>query len=181
MKGAPLTKHEALDAIQITVNAVDERGRELDRIWGLGRLTALVPMEWADRFRSQQRKFSAAVWEYEPDNVRRHGEAMLRAYDKLDELARASGKGPVPVDQWEFESENELIVLVRHISDTAKVQLDGRKATVWSLEEVENVIRRHPLIVAAKNAFPGCTVESVRPDYDTRHMPNDLLTEIPFD
>ena len=180
MIGAPPTAHESLAKIDTVVRAVDQKGREMDQRWGIGRLTAIVPIEWAERFRNQRGKFSAAVWEYNPDDVTKHGEAMLRAYAKLDELAVASGASTAPPEQWEFMMGDEMVVLVRDLADAGRVDLQGRKAQVWSLDEIANVIQAHPVIAAAKDAFPGATVESVRPAKVARDRLDDDLASLPF-
>ena len=50
MKGAPPTRHGQISDMQVIINCVDQRGRELDERWGIGRLPMLVPIEWAERF-----------------------------------------------------------------------------------------------------------------------------------
>jgi len=179
MKGSPALKHEVISQIDLIVRAVDERGREMDQRWGLGRLPMLVPIDVAERFRVQQRKFSGAVWEYNADDVRKHGDAMLRAYAKLDELAVSGGAKSAPPEQWEFEVAGELVILVRDIRDTGRVDTGGRKAQVWSLDEIANVIKIHPVLAAAKDFFPGATVESVRPPATMLSDLNDNLTGLP--
>src|ERR1051326_390915 len=161
MKGAPPTKHETLSQIQVIVHSVDQRGREIEHRWGRGRLPKLVPFDLAEKFRVQQRKFSGAVWEYELASVQKHGEAMLRAYAKLEEVAAASGAQPSPPEQWEFETDDGLVVLVKDIADVGRAQLDGRKGQVWSLDEIVNIVRAHPVLVAAKQCFPGAEVRSI--------------------
>lgn len=175
-----MTEWQKLDAIDFVVQAVDQKGREMDRRWGLGRLTALVPLEWTERFRAQKLKFSTAVWERDPDQTRKHGEAMLRAYAKLDELAVAAGASTAPPEQWEIETPQGLVIVVRELADVSRVDIGGRQAQVWSLEEVSNVIFAHPLLVAAKNAFPGAEVESVRPARDLRQSLDDDLLGVPM-
>lgn len=170
MKGAPATKHEIVNQIDVVVRAVDRRAREIEERWGLGRLPSLVPHDLAERFRVQQRKFSTAVWAYEPEEVRKHGDAMLRAYAKLEEVAAASGCEPKPVEQWEFETPDGLVVLVRDMADTGRAQLHGRKGQVWSLDEIVNIVRAHPVLIAAKQSFPGAIVESIRPPLEVREF-----------
>ena len=180
MKGAPPTRHGQISDMQVIINRVDQRGRELDQQWGIGRLPMLVPIEWAERFHAQHKLFNAAVWEFHLPLVRQHGEAMLRAYDKLDQLAREAKGEPLPVDQWEFETEQGLVILVRDLRDTGRVQRHGRQAQVWSLDEVANVIRCHPILAAAKNAFLDAQVVSVRPSRAALDQLNDELSDIPF-
>jgi hypothetical protein len=172
----PPDKCEIVSQIDTVIKAVDRRARELEELWGLGRLPSLVPHELAERFRLQQRKFSTAVWEYKIEEVRKHGDAMLRAYAKLEEVAAAAGAQPAPAEQWEFETDDGLVVLVRDMADTGRAQLHGRKAQVWSLDEIISIVRAHPVLVAAKQCFPGATVESVRPALEVR----DFDDQIPF-
>ena len=180
MKGAPPTRHAQISDMQVIIKCVDQRGRDMDERWGIGRLPMLVPIEWAERFHAQHKLFNTAVWEFDLRLVRQHGEAMLRAYEKLDELAR-EGKGePLPVEQWEFETEQGLVILVRDLRDTGRAQRHGREAQVWALDEVANVIRCHPILAAAKDAFPGAQVVSVRPNKTTLAELDDELSDIPF-
>lgn len=179
MKGAPPTKHEQLSLIDQIVQSVDQKGREMNDRWGFGRLPLLVPIAMAESFRRQRLKFSGAVWEYDLDAVHKHGEAMLRAYAKLDELAVAAGAKPVPPEQWEFDTPDGLVVLVKDLRDVSRARLDGRQGQVWSLDEVASVIRAHPVLMAAKNAFPGAEVEDIRPPLDLKRSLNDSLEGIP--
>lgn len=99
---------------------------------------------------------------------------MLRAYAKLEEAAIANGATPTPPEQWELETPEGVIVLVRDIADTGRARLDGRKGMVWSLDEVASVIRAHPVLVAAKEAFPGAEIESIRPPVAIRNFDDEL-------
>jgi len=180
MKGAPPTRHERITDMQIIIRRVDQRGRELDQRWGIGRLATLVPIEWAERFHEQHKRFNTAVWEFELDPVRLHGEAMLRAYDKLETLALEANGEPLPPEQWEFETPEGLVILVQDLRDTGRVRLDGRKAQIWSLDEIANVIRCHPILAKAKDVFPGAEVIGLRPSRVTLEQLDDELSDIPF-
>lgn len=168
-----------LDIIQEVLNAVDERGKELDRKWGLGRLPALCGIEWAEKFASQSRKFSAAIWAWDLNEARKHGEAMLRAYAKLDEIATAAGCVPGPPEQWEFMTPNGLVILIRDINRMNQVETGGRKCQVWSLDEIANVIRKHPEIAMVKNLFPGAEVERLSPKRAIVDQLDDSLEGMP--
>lgn len=168
-----------LDGIQAVVEAVDAKGRAMDEKWGIGRLPTLVPADWAEKFRVQQRKFSAATLAWDLPETMRHGQAMERAYARLDELAVAAGFKPGPAEQWEFETPNGLVILVRDIRQTNQVDTGGRRAEIWSLDEVVSVIRAHPAIVAAKTVFEGATVVSIRPSKPDRSALT-LDDDVPF-
>lgn len=176
------TNHVSLNQIDAIIRTVDAAGRRAEQRWGIGCLPMLVSMEDGDRFRRQQFKFSSACWEYDLQAVRGHGEAMLRAYAKLDELATAAHGEPSAPEQWEFTitDTEDLIILVRDIKDAGRLNTGGRQCQVWSLDEIASVIRNHPMIAAAKENFPGSVVESVRPAKRVRDKLDDALTETPF-
>lgn len=170
-----------IDATQAMLEAVDRRGREMDEKWGTGRLPSLVPVEWAERFGRQKAKMTQAVWSFEPEAVRTHGEAMVRAYAKLDELAFEAGHKPGSPDVWEFMAGEDLVLLCRDIRQVGCVDTGGRKCQVWSLDEVASVIRAHPEIVSAKNHFAGSEVVSIRPVRDAQAaMDRELNDDLPF-
>lgn len=180
MKGAPKTKHEIIDEMKVVIDAVDQHGREMDQRWGFGMLPRLVPIEWAERFRSQRRKWLGAVWDYDADEVRKHGEAMIRAYAKLDEIATAERGEPGPVTQWEFDTPEGLVILVQDKAQISRAQLHGRKAQVWSIDELASVLRAYPTLAAVKDAFPGSEIESIRVPAATLEQLDDDLMEIPL-
>lgn len=180
MIGAPKHRHEIIDAMQLVIEAVDQRAREMDRRWGFGMLAKIVPIDLAERFRSQRRKFLAAVWDYEEDEVRKHGEAMIRAYAALDATATAERGEPAAPEQWEFETPEGLVILVQDIAQVSRAQLHGRKAQVWSLDEIASIIRNYPALAAAKQAFPGAEIESIRVPIDLKQALDDEVMEIPL-
>lgn len=179
MNGAPPTAHEKLEQVDLIVRAVDQRGREMERKWGTGRLPLIVPLEMAERFRVQRRKFSAAVWEYDPQEARKHGDAMLRAYAAMDAAATACGAPMAPVSQWEFEGPQGTVILVRGLDEVAQVDTGGRQVEVWSLDEVASVLRNYPTLAAAKQHFPGAIVETIRPAADIARL-DDELADLPW-
>lgn len=168
------------DAINAVMESVDRKGRGMDEKWGIGRLPTLVPAEVAAKFANQSRKFSTALaaWDY-PETLK-HGSAMERAYDALDALAVASGAERGPPETWEFDTPEGLVILVRDIKRTNQVDTKGRRAQVWSIDEIANVIRNHPILAAAKEAFPGAVVESIRPAQKFKHDLEDSLEGLPF-
>ena len=176
-KVARLYSTGEIDAINAIAASVDARGRSLDEKWGIGRLPTLVPVEWADRFASQCRKFSLALQDWNYPEVQKHGQAMERAYAKLDELATAAGAEQGRPEQWEFETPDGLVILIRDIRRTNQVDTQGRQAQVWSLDEIASVIRNHPEIVAVKTVFPGAEVVSLRPAPDRK---KDIDDGLPF-
>ncbi len=177
----PPLRHEEIEDCTVIIQAVDCKARELERRWGTGRLPNLVPVEWAERFMSQRRKFSAACFALDLEQVRLHGTAMERAYDKLEELATASGHMPTPPEHWEFQLEDgQLVVLVRDRAEMVQIDLKGRQAQIWSLDEIAEIVRKFPMLSAAKESFPGAEVISIRPERLAKDALDDALGDIPF-
>lgn len=168
------------DGIMATLEAVDQRGRDSDAVWGFGRLPSLCGVELATRFASQKRKLSEAVWSRVFADVKKHGEAMIRAYDKLDQIAREAGHQTIPPEQWEFEVGGELVILVKDLRQVSQVQRHDRACQVWSLDEIANVVRMHPILVAAKQSFPGATVDDTRPGRTIKRELNEAEDALPF-
>ena len=175
--GAPLTRSMVLDAMTDHVETVRQHAAALNRKWGHGRLPHLVPLEWTERFRVQKRKWEGACFDctnasgggqQELEAVQRHGEAMMRAYAKLEELAAASGHKPMPPEVWSFETDDGVpIMLVRTRAEIAQVERPAG-AQVWALEEVGRIVSRFPEICGAKAAFPEAEVIQIGPSQEVR-------------
>lgn len=184
----PPTKHEIVGAISAMIMTVDERARDCNRKWGTNRLPHLVPLDWLERFRSQKRKWETACFECsgspkpeDIDRVRGHGDAMLRAFDKLEDLAVAGGHLPTPAEQWEFElKDGTPVILVRDRAEMGQIDPKGRAAQVWALEEVADIIAKFPAIVLMKDAFPGAEVVQMRTSPIVVGELNDSLEDLPF-
>jgi len=187
----PLTQRQVYERMADIVRTVDEHARESNRRWGFNRLPHIVPIEWTERFKSQQRKWVGACWECGCDPteamlapVRQHGEAMIRAFDKLEEIALANGKSPAPPGVWEFElADGTPITLVRARAEMAQLERTP-PALVWSLDEVAQAIdatrAQFPGVFEAKNAFPDCEILQLRTPVKVRQLIDDELCQIPF-
>lgn len=187
--GAPPPEtHTIIAAIRDMVETVNQRAADANRRWGHNRLPHLVGFDWLERFKSQKRKWETACFECagspRPDDlatVRKHGEAMLRAYDKLDELAVANGYLPTPPQWWEFElADGTPVLLVRDRHEISQVDPQGRACQIWSLEEVAQIIAKFPAIVLAKEAFPGAEVTQMRTSSIVVDALDDSLEGLPF-
>jgi hypothetical protein len=183
----PLT-HELLGDIRAMIETVDTRARGCNKKWGHNRLPHLAPIEWLERFRSQKRKWETACFECagspkpeDRDTVRRHGEAMLRAFDKLEELAVAAGHFPEPPTCWEFElRDGTPVLLVRDRAEMSQVDPKGRAAQIWALEEIADIVEKFPMLIRTKDAFPGAEVIQMRTSPMVIDALDDSLAEVPF-
>lgn len=185
LQAPPPTKHMVVGKMGDIIRTVDEHARELNRRWGFNRLPHIVPIEWTERFVIQRDKWQLACFECvgspDPahlDRVRKHGEAMLRAYDKLEELALASGKSPAPAQGWEFElRDGTPILLVRTRAEMAQVE---SKIPVWSLEEIATIIDKHADLIAVKDLFPQAEVIQLATGSKVHDALDDSLADIPW-
>lgn len=176
----PLPQHLQEASARVIAN-VDAHARMIERRWGTGLLPKIVPIEWMERFQSQKRKFELACFEFDHDGIRKHGEAMLRAYDKLEEIARGEGLGPMPPEQWEFTlKDGSLVILVRNREEMGQIDARDRAAQVWSLDEIVDVIERFPALAKVKDSFPGAEIISLRPSPAAKDALDDALDEVPF-
>lgn len=187
MNGAPPTRSQCLSEMGEIIKTVDEHAREMNRRWGFNRLPHIVPIEWTLRFKSQRDKYAAACFEctgspLETDisRVRTHGEAMIRAYNKLEEIALASGMSPNPPGVWGFElRDGTPIILVRTTAELAQVEKTPG-AQAWSLDEIANILVAYPELAKVKNVFPEAEVIQMRTPLEVRDALDDELTGIPF-
>lgn len=186
----PPTKNEIVRTMSAMIRTVDERAQEVNRKWGFNRLPHLVPLDWLEKFRNQKRKWELALFECagspksdDIERIRKQGDAMLRAFDKLEELAVAEGHMPTPPEWWEFELEDGTpVLLVRSRAEMSQVDPQGRAVQIWSLDEIAHVIAKFPkLVLGTKETFPGAEIIQCRTNPAVVGELNDSLAEMPFD
>lgn len=183
----PPMKHEVLGAIDQIIKTVDAHAQEMNRRWGHNRLPHIVPIEWTEKFVEQKRRWQMACFECvgslmpaDMERVRVQGDAMLRAYAKLEELAQVGGMAPAQPGVWEFELSNgQPVMLVRTDAEMSQVDRPPHMR-VWSLEEVARIIERWPELVLAKQLFPQAEVIQIRTDRKVRELIDDELSDFPF-
>lgn len=188
MQAPPPQTHEIISAIRDMIGVVNAKADDCNKRWGFNRLPNLVPIEWMERFRSQKRKWETACFECagspkpeDLETVRKHGEAMIRAYDKLGELAIESGYFPGPPAQWEFElSDGTPVILVRDRHEMCQAETHGRKVQIWSLEEIVTIAEKFPVLLATKDTFPGAEVVRMKTDPIVIDALDDCIDDLVF-
>jgi hypothetical protein len=188
LQAPPPTPHELTHLLRDIVTSVDERARACNKRWGYNRLPHLVPIEWLEKFRSARLKWQQACMDATPfpepatmAEAKKRAEVMLRAYDKLEELAGEAGYDHAPLYQWEFElADHTPVILVRDRADMSRVDPKGRACQIWSLDEIIDVIERFPILSAAKACFPGAEVIPMRTDRKVIDALDDSLEGLPF-
>lgn len=184
----PPTKHMVVSEMGALIASVDERARDCNRKWGFNRLPHLVPLDWLGKFRKQKQSWELACFECtgsplpdDLDRVRKLAGAMLRAFDKLEQLAVENGYLPTPPEQWEFElTDGTPVILVRDRAEMGQVDPKGRTVQIWSLEEVAEIVGKFPALIRAKDAFPGAEIVQMKTDKRVIDELNDSLADLPF-
>lgn len=184
----PPTKNEVATKIGDMINTVTEHANIMNRRWGFNRLPHIVSIDLMQRFKLQKTKWEEACFYCigscmppDLDRVKKHGEAMIRAYDALDREALALGHSPTPPGQWEFElADGRPIVLVRTRAEMGNVEREPQ-AQVWCLEEIGEIITRFPQLVLTKDLFPEMEIIRMTPSTALREAVDDALNDTPFD
>lgn len=187
MIGAPPRKHDVANQMGDIIATVTEHANEMNRRWGFNRLPHIVGMDLMQKFKAQQFKWRNACMECvgsmmpaDLERMKKHGEAMIRAYAALEREALTLGKHPAPPGQWEFTlADGTPIVLCRSRAEMGNVNREPM-AQVWCLEEIGEIISRFPELVLAKDIFPAAEVIRLAPGPEEREMVDDLLEDIPF-
>lgn len=184
----PPTRTELLTSVSDMIRTVDERAADVNRRYGFNRLPHLVPIDLMEKFRRQKRKWEEACFECtgsplpeDRDRVRRQADAMLRGFDALEAAAHEAGHFPSPCDWWEFElRDGTPVMLVRTRAEMGQVDPKGRAAQIWSLEEISDIIEKFPMLIRAKDSFPGAEVIQCRTNPLVVDELNDSLSDLPF-
>lgn len=129
-------------AIRELIGSVDEVAAAMERKWGMDMLPRVVPAEWRQKFLAQVDKFDLAIASGSEVEVRVHGGAMIRAWQKLDAVATEIGILPTPP-----------------ISRSPQpVEILGR---LWTMAQLEQLVAGSPEVVAVLQGFPDATVKGV--------------------
>jgi hypothetical protein len=149
------------------LDGADESAAEMEAKWGCDRLRLLVGPELREKFDRQRYLLNQAVWHGELEEVRRESGRMVAAWQALDRAAVAAGKLPLVPNVWEIPLEDGTVAAV--VPDDAQAHAvvgEGRKVSVFTLEEIGRLLSNYPDIAKAKLTFPGATITAVRRSVD---------------
>ena len=181
---APRQRSKAeFDVIQDHINAVDGIASEMEKKWGVGRLPLLVPPDLSAKFQSQMRKMNDAVWHGDVYDVEVHAAAMHRAWTALDKCASDSGAAGIDRRAFEFAADDGSVFIIcaddQVVNEMARGKTDERQRRVYSMREIEILLRSH-CADKAKKFFPGAEVKTLkkaskRPVLRDDDLPETLL------
>lgn len=158
------------------------RKRNADQKWGYDRLLEIVPTDWARKFGIAHEALEQALIAETPDvkHIQNRAENLIRAYDKLDEIAGASGAERSPEFLWHMEVSGKPAILALDRASMMAAVKQFPDHLIYSLDEIERLIelKSLDLVNAAKAVFAGAEVIDVR-KADTGGA-KGLDQEIPF-
>lgn len=152
------------------IAALDAVAYAMERVWGIDRLWTLVPADLAARFNAQRYKVNHAIWESaDLPELQRECARMQAAWRSLDKAAREAGAlpiGDVTPHVWEAQLKTgDLLAICRSAEDAqawAAKARGNRRAQVWLLDEIVNMIDGQHFVQSIKHAFDGAHVEAAR-------------------
>lgn len=145
---------------------LEDRRREIETKWGVGRVELLASDDLRAKWRRQCVTWGEAylaAWEapYLTGNLinalAEKTAAMRRGYDALDAHAETQGHRPIQAWVWEVMlADGSVAAIVQTNAEAGKVIAEGRYLVVYTLAEIGNVISALPeSLQMAKQVFPG--------------------------
>lgn len=162
-------------AAQIAIEALDEVAHQMELLWGVGRLPALVAAfdpDLAQKFWSQLEKLNAACVTGALDEQEIHATRMRAAWLRLSREAEAAGCQPLNPKFMEARlPDGRVLVVCADLASAHRMAHDSREAVVWSLEEVARVAWEFSLVNDAKTIWKGAAVQDARVDPERTQLP----------
>jgi hypothetical protein len=160
------------------LDGADETAAEMEAKWGADRLRLLVSAELREKFDRQRYLLNQAIWHGDLEQVRREANRMTTAWLALDKAATAAGKQPLHPQVWEVAvtdpgmpddptSGAYVIAIVPDDASARHVIAEGRKVTIYTLDEIGRILAAYPDLAKVKDTFPeGATITAVRRSVD---------------
>lgn len=154
---------------QLALEALDEVAHQMERRWGVGRLTRLVPIDLAERFERQLAKLNAAITEEATGgsvaNVEHEAGRMVNAWRALNAAAEAAGAEQLSPAWFEGRlPDGRLLIVCADLQRAHRIAGDNRAAVIWSMDELGRVLWQFEMVNDAKLVWPGARVEEVKVD-----------------
>jgi hypothetical protein len=145
------------------IDRVRDVGHAMQGKWGSGRLRLLVDDDLRGRFDRQHLSWLRAVWSRNVAEIEKHGAAMVRGYEALDAAAMKSGAEGLALPQaWPITLPDGTIgALCQTKIEADKVGESGQYQMVWTVAEIEQILRRFPELV-----LKSVGVKSEKPDWE---------------
>jgi len=142
----------------------DHACREMDRKWGVDRLPELVSVESADKWAKAMAGLNSAISNNDPDKVKFWVEVCLRGLKAMDDEAIKLGRPISDPKIWEHEYEGTVYGIIEDGREWPAAYAKRPGIAIHTMREVAIALHEHRngLVNAAKLAFPGAEVKTVR-------------------
>lgn len=162
------------EATQEMIKSLDLIAREMELRWGVERLERLVEPDIGQKFVAQRDKLNEAIDRRDEPSIKKHAEAMSRAWKALDKIATEQGSKTInPDDYWEMRHPRAPEITVRLVRTMEEMPKDAPGDVAYvSADELLDFVP--PMVIKAKQVFPGARVIELKP---SETLPDD---PIPF-
>lgn len=175
-----VAKKQAI-VIDDLLKPLTRRKSNADQKWGYDRLLEIVPTEWARNFGIAHEALEQSLIAETPDtkHIADRADNLIRAYNKLDEIADASGVERSPEMLWHMEVSGKPAILALDRASMMAAVKQFPDHLIYSIDEIERLIESKSLdlVNAAKAMFAGAEITDVR---KADRSPESLDQEIPF-
>ena len=144
----------------VDISDVDRIAKMMESKWGVERLPRLVSEILRMKFEQQRDAFGAAIESGDQDRISDIGAGMIRAWEKLDEVARQEGHRSLPDTIWTVKHPGTGKVVGIYNGDVSLAELRDVADASFPLEDLVKFIP--DVLVNVLEAFPGAEVGDVR-------------------
>jgi hypothetical protein len=144
---------------QAAIDGVDAVANECERVWGVGRLRLIVPVELRAKFDAQLDHLDTAIREADITELSLQCAKTCFAWRSLHNAAVEAGCQALSPDVWEVGlPDGTVAAIVRSSPEAHAVVREGRRTQVYTLSEIAQLIHGFPQLVRAKEVWPGAEV-----------------------
>jgi len=144
----------------IEIGDVDRIAKMMESRWGVERLPRLVSEFLRMKFEQQRDAFDVAIESGDPERIDNIGGGMIRAWQKLDEVARQEGHRSLPDTIWTVKHPGTGKTIGIYNGNVSLMELRDVADASFPLEDLAKFIPN--VLVNALEAFPGSEVGDVR-------------------
>lgn len=122
---------------------VDATQAEHEQIWGIGRVTTLVPTSFREKFYAQAERIWAAQGSQDVTRFGAACDGMIRAYKAMSDWATKEGIEPITkVHAVEADTHLGIMVIVKDEADAVQYQaLRKDVRQVWTVAEIVELVQ----------------------------------------
>ena len=165
----------------MAIGPFDRVALEMDRRWGVDRLSELVSPNMAQKFGAALAFLNECIDANDPTAVASAAANCIKGMNAMDAEALALGRVPVPADVWIVEMDGRKFGIIREAGDWATLQADHPGMTLFSAREAAIALLAYraavPALEAVQAHFPAAKISAIRP---LTKLEEEIGDHIPF-